>query len=41
MQVVDIKPLKVERKGVRIKGDTPREIAENLIQILSAEGFIR
>jgi len=41
MQVVDMKPLKVERRGIRVKGDTPREIAENLVQILSAEGFIR
>ncbi|MGB9728830.1 MAG: electron transfer flavoprotein subunit beta/FixA family protein [Thermoprotei archaeon] len=39
-RVVGIKPLKVERKGIRIKGDTPQEIAKNLIQALLTEKVI-
>lgn len=40
VRVIDMKPLKVERKGIKIKGDTPQEIAKNLIQALSVEKVI-
>ncbi len=40
MKVIDMKPLRIERKGIKIKGDTPKEIAENLVKILSTEGLI-
>ncbi|MEM3832716.1 MAG: electron transfer flavoprotein subunit beta/FixA family protein [Thermoprotei archaeon] len=40
VNIVDMKPLKVERRGIRIKGDTPQEIAKNLVQALLVEKVI-